>query len=149
MFLTALECHSAGLVFASVHDSYWTHACDIDTMSDIIRDTFVRLHSQDILVRLRDEFLQRYKGYKIPASSLAYTKAKVARARAEEPAESDAVEAGAEDAEPVLGDLASLSQCDQEPDENGFYNLADLLPTIPKKGGFDVSEIKRSLYFFS
>lgn len=55
MFLTALECQSAELTFASVHDSYWTHACDIETMSDIIRDTFVRLHSYDILQKLADE----------------------------------------------------------------------------------------------
>lgn len=55
MFLTALECQSAGLTFASVHDSYWTHACDIETMSDIIRDTFVRLHSCDILPKLHEE----------------------------------------------------------------------------------------------
>jgi DNA-directed RNA polymerase len=55
MFLTALECQNAGLTFASVHDSYWTHACDIETMSDIIRDTFVRLHSCDILPKLREE----------------------------------------------------------------------------------------------
>ncbi|SNX82186.1 related to RPO41 - DNA-directed RNA polymerase, mitochondrial [Melanopsichium pennsylvanicum] len=70
MILTALECHAAGLTFASVHDSYWTHAADIDTMSDMIRETFVRLHSQDILVRLREEFLQRYAGYKVPVVSL-------------------------------------------------------------------------------
>lgn len=49
------HCQAAELTFASVHDSYWTHACDIDTMSDIIRDTFVRLHSEDILVKLREE----------------------------------------------------------------------------------------------
>jgi DNA-directed RNA polymerase len=55
MFLTAIECHAKQLTFASVHDSYWTHACDIDTMSDVIRDTFVRLHSEDILGRLRAE----------------------------------------------------------------------------------------------
>ncbi|CEH13005.1 Mitochondrial/chloroplast DNA-directed RNA polymerase RPO41, provides primers for DNA replication-initiation [Ceraceosorus bombacis] len=59
MFLTALECSTRDLVFASVHDSYWTHACDIDTMSDIIRDTFVRLHSSDILPKLREDFLSR------------------------------------------------------------------------------------------
>lgn len=150
MFLTALECHSAGLVFASVHDSYWTHACDIDTMSDIIRDTFVRLHSQDILVRLRDEFLQRYQGYKVPASSLTYTKSKVVRARSNEPLSDEELdEAGVSDAESSSGELTSLSELSQKPDENGFYNLADLLPPIPQKGGFDVSEIKRSLYFFS
>ncbi|KAJ1031329.1 hypothetical protein NDA18_002545 [Ustilago nuda] len=70
MILTALECHAAGLTFASVHDSYWTHAADIDTMSDMIRETFVRLHSQDILHRLREEFMQRYAGYKVPVISL-------------------------------------------------------------------------------
>ncbi len=70
MILTALECHAAGLTFASVHDSYWTHAADIDTMSDMIRETFVRLHSQDILHRLREEFLERYAGYKVPVVSL-------------------------------------------------------------------------------
>ena len=70
MILTALECHAAGLTFASVHDSYWTHAADIDTMSDMIRETFVRLHSQDILSRLREEFLLRYAGYKVPVVSL-------------------------------------------------------------------------------
>jgi hypothetical protein len=44
-----------GLTFASVHDSYWTHACSIDDMSAIIRDTFIALHSSDVLKRLRDE----------------------------------------------------------------------------------------------
>ena len=70
MILTALECHAVGLTFASVHDSYWTHAADIETMSEMIRDTFVRLHNQDILGRLRTEFLQRYQGYKVPVVSL-------------------------------------------------------------------------------
>ncbi|PWY98909.1 DNA/RNA polymerase [Testicularia cyperi] len=76
MILTALECHAAGLTFASVHDSYWTHACDIETMSDMIRETFVRLHTQDILHRLRDEFLQRYAGFKVPVVSLNSSKKK-------------------------------------------------------------------------
>lgn len=44
-----------GLTFASVHDSYWTHACDIDTMSSVIRDTFIALHSSDVLGKLREE----------------------------------------------------------------------------------------------
>ncbi|UZJ54205.1 hypothetical protein CBS101457_003525 [Exobasidium rhododendri] len=66
MLLTALECQIAKLTFASVHDSYWTHACDIETMSDIIRDTFVRLHSCDILQKLQAEFLDRYDGHVVP-----------------------------------------------------------------------------------
>lgn len=152
MFLTALECHSAGLVFASVHDSYWTHACDIDTMSDIIRDTFVRLHSQDILVRLRDEFLQRYKGYKVPASSLVNG----AKIRYEPRTEEDENDEDDEDMSNEMEednfsmeDTPFILRRPSEPDSQGFYDLADLLPPIPKKGSFDVSEIKRSLYFFS
>lgn len=43
------------IAFASVHDSYWTHACDVDEMSVILRDTFIELHSQDILGKLRQE----------------------------------------------------------------------------------------------
>ncbi|WFC99983.1 DNA-directed RNA polymerase [Malassezia yamatoensis] len=145
MILTALECQSAGLVFASVHDSYWTHACDIETMSDIIRDTFVRLHSQDILVRLRNEFLERYKGYKIPTSSL--TKASMVRAERElreAEANADAVASDADS--PTANDPKQRRRRANEPK---FVDLADVLPAIPEKGNFDVNEIKRSLYFFS
>ncbi len=78
MLLTALECrvgfsllsyHSKGgtrrclpsssqtqgLTFASVHDSYWTHPSTIDQMSTVIRDTFIALHSSDVLGRLLSE----------------------------------------------------------------------------------------------
>ncbi|KAG8746033.1 DNA-directed RNA polymerase [Ceratobasidium sp. 414] len=70
MMLTALECRSAAITFASVHDSYWTHASTVDDMSAIIRDTFIALHSSDILLKLRAEFLERYAGFRVPLSSL-------------------------------------------------------------------------------
>ncbi|EJF55919.1 DNA/RNA polymerase [Dichomitus squalens LYAD-421 SS1] len=70
MMLTALECRARGLTFASVHDSYWTHASSIDQMSEIIRDTFIALHSSDVLKGLYDEFRERYADYKIPLVSL-------------------------------------------------------------------------------
>ncbi|KAI6022796.1 DNA/RNA polymerase [Pisolithus microcarpus] len=70
MMLTALECRTRGIVFASVHDSYWTHACSIDQMSAIIRDTFIALHSSDILGKLEAEFKARYADYKVPLASL-------------------------------------------------------------------------------
>ncbi|KAH0850013.1 hypothetical protein HID58_095872 [Brassica napus] len=35
MMMTAVACREAGLNFAGVHDSYWTHACDVDTMNRI------------------------------------------------------------------------------------------------------------------
>lgn len=43
------------ITFASVHDSYWTHASSIDQMSGVIRDTFIALHSSDILRKLEAE----------------------------------------------------------------------------------------------
>lgn len=52
--MTALACKDK-IAFASVHDSYWTHACSVDEMSVTLRDTFIELHSQDILGKLREE----------------------------------------------------------------------------------------------
>ncbi|KAH0562464.1 hypothetical protein GP486_002846 [Trichoglossum hirsutum] len=62
MLLSALKCDEAGLTFAAVHDSFWTHACDVDTMNHILRDAFVQIHSEDIMARLAAEFRARYRG---------------------------------------------------------------------------------------
>ena len=63
MFLTARACHAKGLTFASVHDSFWTHAADVDVMNTVTRDAFIRMHSENIIVRLAAEFRMRYKGH--------------------------------------------------------------------------------------
>ncbi|KAI0165498.1 DNA-dependent RNA polymerase [Xylariaceae sp. FL1272] len=62
MLLSALECEELGLSFAAVHDSFWTHAADIDVMNRVLRDAFVRIHSEDVIGRLKAEFDARYKG---------------------------------------------------------------------------------------
>lgn len=62
MMLSANKCSEAGITFASVHDSFWTHPCDIENMSRILRDAFVDMHSEDIVDRLRHEFVARYQG---------------------------------------------------------------------------------------
>ncbi|KAL2070772.1 hypothetical protein VTL71DRAFT_13798 [Oculimacula yallundae] len=62
MLLSALRCDELGLSFAAVHDSFWTHASDVDTMNTVLRDAFIRIHSEDVVVRLRDEFIARYQG---------------------------------------------------------------------------------------
>ena len=68
MFLTALKCDEVGLTFTSIHDSFWTHAGDVNTMNRIIRDAFIRMHSEDVVGRLAAEFKARYKGYMHHAS---------------------------------------------------------------------------------
>lgn len=60
MILSANACHEAGLAFSAVHDSFWTHAADIDQMNLILRDAFVRMHSDNIVGRLASEFNVRY-----------------------------------------------------------------------------------------
>lgn len=62
MLLSALKCDEMGLTFAAVHDSFWTHAADVDVMNRILRDAFIRMHSEDIIGRLAIEFSARYKG---------------------------------------------------------------------------------------
>ncbi len=62
MILSALKCNEVGLSFAAVHDSFWTHAADVDLMNRILRDAFIRMHSDDIIGRLASEFASRYKG---------------------------------------------------------------------------------------
>lgn len=61
MILSALQCKKQGLTFSAVHDSFWTHAADVDTMNGVLRDSFITMHSEDIIARLRAEFEMRYK----------------------------------------------------------------------------------------
>ena len=77
MFLTALKCHEIGISFASIHDCFWTHPADVNTMNRIIRDAFIRMHSEDIVGRLAAEFKARYKGYMYLAK--VYSRTPVAR----------------------------------------------------------------------
>jgi DNA-directed RNA polymerase len=62
MILSALQCDEIGLTFAAVHDSFWTHAADVDSMNEVIRDAFIRIHREDVIGRLAAEFNARYKG---------------------------------------------------------------------------------------
>ncbi|KOS20911.1 DNA-directed RNA polymerase [Escovopsis weberi] len=62
MLLSALECHDRGLDFAAVHDSFWTHAGDVDVLNEVLRDAFIRIHEEDVVGRLATEFEARHKG---------------------------------------------------------------------------------------
>ncbi|KFA78682.1 hypothetical protein S40288_01640 [Stachybotrys chartarum IBT 40288] len=62
MLLSALKCDELGLSFAAVHDSFWTHASDVDQMSEVLRDAFIQIHEEDVVGRLASEFEARHKG---------------------------------------------------------------------------------------
>ncbi|CAK3873061.1 DNA-directed RNA polymerase, mitochondrial [Lecanosticta acicola] len=73
MLLSALKCTENGMHFASVHDSFWTHACDVNRMGVVLRDAFVAMHEEDVVSRLREEFQTRYQGYMYLASVFAHS----------------------------------------------------------------------------
>lgn len=54
--------HSSGISFAAVHDSFWTHPCDVDQMNGFIREEFVRLYSLPLLTEFYDSMRRRGVG---------------------------------------------------------------------------------------
>ncbi|PSS04332.1 DNA-directed RNA polymerase [Actinidia chinensis var. chinensis] len=66
MMMTAVACRDAGLRFAGVHDSFWTHGCDVDRMNSILREKFVELYSMPILENLLEGFEKTYPELSFP-----------------------------------------------------------------------------------
>ena len=66
MLTTCLKMKERKLTFASVHDSFWTHPCDIDEMNDVLRDAFIELYEQPILENLRSSLALRYPLIEFP-----------------------------------------------------------------------------------
>ncbi|GAB5354656.1 hypothetical protein AAMO2058_000137600 [Amorphochlora amoebiformis] len=66
MLLTAVDCKKMGLEYASVHDSYWTHAGTMDPMNVILREKFVELYKRPILEDLAISFQTRFPTVQFP-----------------------------------------------------------------------------------
>ncbi|KAG2225140.1 hypothetical protein INT45_011823 [Circinella minor] len=181
MLMSAVACHEQGMTFASVHDSYWTHACDVDAMNKVIRDQFIELHSQPIMENLYNEFLERYKDYKVPVVNEINSKgkkkasAKKATTIEEEEGESllgftdevddeikeekNAMDAlfGAEN-DDINDDLVDEVEAEVSEEQSKSkkratrkydYTWENLeLAPLPKKGEFDIKQVRESDYFF-
>ncbi len=58
---TALVCRSEKIDVATVHDSYWAHACNMDRLRDIVRQQFYELHAgESRLNMLYGDVVSRY-----------------------------------------------------------------------------------------
>jgi len=66
MLMTSLRMKEKGLDFASVHDSYWTHACDVPVLNEVLRDCFVELYQGEILEQLRTSLVMRFPEVSFP-----------------------------------------------------------------------------------
>ena len=52
---TALKCAKEGIVsFSFIHDSFGTHAADMEMMSRVLRETFVEMYSENLLDKFID-----------------------------------------------------------------------------------------------
>lgn len=60
MMLTALNCEANGIDFVAVHDCFWIHPCNVESLNRICRQEFVSMHSLPILSNLSDSFVQTY-----------------------------------------------------------------------------------------
>ncbi|KAG7195756.1 DNA-directed RNA polymerase [Scheffersomyces spartinae] len=179
MLLTAKECGEEKMSFAAVHDSYWTHAVDVNQMGECIRNKFISLHSDNLIRKVKDEFETRYKGFLQVVhikneSPAAKEVRKVRRAlvkelgraltvadevyiekkrqellNSEKPNE---VKAGQELITPVS--VIENINIEQDIVSSSFHKGVQVLiplkfPPIPDKGDFDISLVRDSVYFFS
>jgi len=65
MMMTAEGCQHEGIAFAGVHDSFWTHPCDVPELNRIIRSAFIELHSQPLLQELYEDLHVRLGGLEL------------------------------------------------------------------------------------
>lgn len=65
MLMTAIKCLDEDCIaFAAVHDSYWTHACSVETMNRRLREQFVELYEQPLLDDLLQQLQLRFPNTK-------------------------------------------------------------------------------------
>jgi DNA-directed RNA polymerase len=60
MMRTITKCLDAGIdTFSFIHDSFGSHACDLDNLAAILREAFVEQYSEGVLERFRDEIVEQ------------------------------------------------------------------------------------------
>lgn len=61
LMMTATSFARTGAIFAGVHDSYWTHASDVELLGKVLREEFVALYSMPVLEDLKARFEADYQ----------------------------------------------------------------------------------------
>lgn len=55
MMMTSIAASQHNILFVSVHDSFWTHPNEVEILSKLIREEFLRLHTSEIVQNLRED----------------------------------------------------------------------------------------------
>lgn len=176
MLMTAIACSKDKISFASVHDSFWTHAADIDTLNKNLRNQFVALHSDNLIEKVKLEFEARYKGFlqvfNISREHELVGKVQEVRRRIAndlnraltlddeihlEKRRQELLASSDPEIVKIGKELVTTVSIVEDYDlsklpykSTGFRMLAPIsFPEIPKRGDFDVNVVKDSTYFFS
>lgn len=178
LLMTSLASQREGIAFAAVHDSFWTHPGDVETLSRIIREEFVRLHKSPILENLRadlqhinrscrqlvwaendTEFAQALRRLRGDCSKQRLKA--ILREELKESSEVDALIARFRPRfifNPSLRRLAAfMYHLHATEVYTGQVSVKSHTPVLvpvkithlPERGDFDVSEVLKSIYFFS
>ncbi|TPX51041.1 DNA-directed RNA polymerase [Synchytrium endobioticum] len=123
MMLTAIASEAANIRFAAVHDSFWTHAADSDKLASILRQTFVKLHSIDVLQRLASELQDRISRNRL------WVKVPLTPSQAEEWHKRKG-----KPKNKIRSSVSAWARVE--------------LPPLPKQGDLDVRQVLDSPYFF-
>jgi DNA-directed RNA polymerase len=68
LMLTVSACRAEGVTsFGMVHDSYGTHAGNVDTMNRLLRRVFVDMYSDDVFGKFRQAIIDQNPGQEVPA----------------------------------------------------------------------------------
>ncbi|CAH6723613.1 DNA-directed RNA polymerase, mitochondrial [[Candida] jaroonii] len=176
MLMTAASCRELGISFASVHDSYWTHASDIDLLNKKLRQEFVNLHKENLVLKLKEEFEARYKGF-LQVINLSRdhelckkiqdVRKKISKELGRNISFADEISLektrrrllNSDDAEERLQGEQLVTPLSVTEDYDplslpqkvgGLQVLVPIaFPEVPKRGDFDVEVVKDSTYFFS
>lgn len=71
LMLTVVRLRQEGVChFHVIHDSYGVHACYVDHLNRVLREEFVKMYTEDILARFRDEQCKRNPGINLPSPPL-------------------------------------------------------------------------------
>lgn len=149
MFYTAMSMKKEGLAFASVHDSFWTHAADVSAMGRIIREEFARLHNGgEVLKNLREELVARYSGQvslirlHMTREQLQAVENDVAQIMGRKPRNMR----GRTINEKVPG--INVAPEGEKPTTAMEVWLPLHIPDLPRRGEFDINLVLESTYFF-
>lgn len=140
MMLTSLHLWAQGVTFASVHDCFWTHACDVEEMNRTCREQFIALHSSPILENLSKFFLRKFTQV-TPSRTGAEKRAKKVTEQSSSLQMPDSGERSSETPSSSSQSF-SLEEIEARKRELLFRN-------VPAKGSLDLNVVKDSVYFFS